>query len=62
MSSDRLLILALVVTAASADGLRRAWRQRQEALISQRLFVTFCVALGVGVGLAWIGFLVEWLG
>jgi hypothetical protein len=61
LTPGRLLLLAVVVTLASADGLYRAWRQRTEERIGRRVFILYAVALVAGSSLAWAGFLVSWL-
>lgn len=58
---DRLLLVAVVITLISVDGVYRAWKQWKEERIGRKLFVTYASALAVGSGLAWFGFLVEWL-
>ena len=58
---DRLLLVAVVITLISLDGVYRAWKQWKEERIGHRLFMTYAVALSFGSGLAWFGFLVEWL-
>ncbi len=58
---DRLLLVAVVMTLISADGIYRAWRQWKEERIGQKLFVTYVSVLALGSSLAWFGFLVEWL-
>jgi len=59
---DRLLLIAVVITLISADGLYRAWRQRSEDRIGKRLFATYAGVLLLGSSLAWIGVLLEWVG
>ena len=54
---DRLLLIAVVITLISADGLYRAWRQHGEERIDRRLFTFYAVVLGVGTILVWVGFL-----
>jgi hypothetical protein len=58
---DRLLLIAVVITLISADGLYRAWHQRLEEKIGQRLFWVYVVSLVSGSTLAWIGFLIRWI-
>jgi hypothetical protein len=58
---DRLLLIAIVITLISIDGVYRAWRQRKEERIGARLFTAFAVTLIVGSGLAWLGFFLVWL-
>lgn len=60
MTPDRLLLVAVVVTLISIDGVYRAWLQRADQRISNRLFVFYTVALVVGSGLAWLGFFLRW--
>jgi hypothetical protein len=57
---DRLLLVAVVITLISVDGVYRAWRQWEDERIGKRLFTTYTVLLVVGSGLAWLGFLLEW--
>ena len=59
---DRLLLIAVVMTLISMDGVYRAWRQRKAEQISPRLFMIYAGALGLGSALAWLGFLTQWLG
>jgi hypothetical protein len=56
---DRLLILAVVVTLISIDGIYRAWLQRADERIGKGLFVFYTVALVVGSGLTWLGFFLK---
>ncbi|PSQ80868.1 MAG: hypothetical protein BRD45_03255 [Bacteroidetes bacterium QS_8_64_10] len=58
---DRLLLIAVVMTLISADGLYRAWKQHQDEKIGDRLFAFYAGTLGLGSGMTWIGFLTEWL-
>ena len=58
---DRLLLIAVVLTLISVDGVYRAWQQRADERISPRLFTLYAVSLGAGSGLAWLGFLLEWM-
>jgi len=60
LTPDRLLLLAVVVTLISVDGVYRAWLQRADARIGNRLFVFYAAALAVGTGLAWLGFFLRW--
>ncbi|HEX7069946.1 MAG TPA: hypothetical protein VF190_04030 [Rhodothermales bacterium] len=53
---DRLLLIAVVITLISVDGLYRAWKQRGEERIGVRLFAFYATALGVGTVLVWTGF------
>ena len=59
---DRLLLIAVVITLISADGVYRARRQWEEERIGPRLFAGYVGTLALGRTLAWVGFLVEWLG
>ncbi len=59
---ERLLILAVVISLMTVDGVRRMLRQRQEGELGKRPFQILVTALGVGTALAWAGFLVVWLG
>lgn len=56
---DRLLLIAVVITLISVDGLYRAWLQRADARIGTRLFVFYAVVLGLGSSLAWVGFFLR---
>lgn len=56
---DRLLLIAVVMTLISADGLYRAWLQRRDERISPRLFAIYATVLVLGSSLAWIGFFLE---
>jgi hypothetical protein len=58
---ERLLLIAVVITLISADGVYRAWRRRAGDRISPRLFAGYVATLVLGSTLAWAGFLVEWL-
>ena len=58
---ERLLLIAVVISLISADGVYRAWRQRRDGCISPRLFTGYVATLALGSTLAWVGFLVEWL-
>ena len=58
---DRLLLVAVVITLISMDGCYRAWQQRKEEKIGVRLFRFYAAMLAAGSGLAWTGFLVEWM-
>jgi hypothetical protein len=53
---DRLLLIAVVITLISADGLYRAWIQRGENRIGRRLFTFYATVLGAGTALVWTGF------
>ncbi len=57
---DRLLLVAVVVSLISLDGLYRAWRQRSEERIGPRLFLFYAATLAAGSTLAWAGFFIEW--
>lgn len=57
---DRLLIIAIVITLVSVDGLYHAWQQRTDDRIGPRLFATYAAVLVVGSGLTWFGFFLEW--
>lgn len=57
---ERLLLVAVVITLISIDGLYRAWLQRSDERIGSRLFATYTVILVVGSSLAWLGFFIEW--
>lgn len=59
---DRLLIIAVVITLISVDGIYRAWLQRSDERIGARLFLFYAVVLVLGSSLAWVGFLVKWMG
>ena len=59
---DRLLLIAVVVTLISVDGLYRAWKQREDERIGPRLFVVYASVLALGSSLAWVGFFVAWMG
>lgn len=59
---DRLLLIAVVISLISLDGVYRAWLQRADDQISARLFAFYVAALVAGSGLAWAGFLARWLG
>lgn len=61
LTPGRLLLVAVVVTLASADGLYRAWRHRAEERIGRRVFLFYAAVLIAGSSLAWAGFLVTWL-
>lgn len=58
---DRLLLIAMVMTLISIDGVYRAWHQRKDERIGPRLFTAYAVVLIVGSGLAWLGFILVWL-
>ena len=58
---DRLLLIALVITLVSVDGMRHAWKQRQDGTIGDRLYYGYAAALGLGSTLTWVGFLARWL-
>ena len=60
-TADRLLLVAIVMTLISVDGIYRAWKQHAEEEIGQRLFTFYVVTLGLGSGLTWYGFLVKWM-
>lgn len=62
LTLDRLLLLAIVMSLISADGIYRAWQQRQDGRIGHKLFLFFAGALIFGSGLAWFGFIIEWIG
>lgn len=57
---DRLLLIAIIITLISADGVYRAWKQRGDELIGPRLFVTYAGVLALGTALVWVGFIVGW--
>ncbi len=58
---DRLLLIAVVISLISADGLYRAWHQRGDNLIGNRLFTFYATVLVLGTVLVWLGFLTAWL-
>lgn len=58
---DRLLLIAVVISLISADGLYRAWQQRREERIGTRLFWVYSATLVTGSSLAWAGFLAKWM-
>ncbi len=58
---ERLLMIAVVITLISVDGVYRAWLQRADERIGPRLFVVYTVVLALGSGLVWFGFFVRWL-
>lgn len=56
---DRLLLIAVIITLISVDGLYRAYRQRNDERIGPRLFAVYAATLGTGTLLVWIGFLAS---
>jgi len=62
LTPGRLLLLAIVVTIACADGAYRLYRRRREDDLGSTSFAVVLALLLVGVTLAWVGVLVEWLG
>ncbi len=60
-TTDRLLLIAVVMTLISLDGIYRAWRQRASERIDNRLFVVYVTVLALGSGLAWAGFFQKWM-
>ncbi len=60
LSPGRLLLLAIVVTLACADGAYRLWRQRADDEIGPVTYTAVMTMLFAGVGLAWAGVIVEW--
>lgn len=61
-TADRLLLIAVVITLISIDGIYRAWRQRADERIGTRLFTAYTAALLTGSSMAWVGFFLEWEG
>ncbi len=59
LTPDRLLLIAVVVTLISIDGVYRAWLQRADERIGHRLFVFYTTLLAVGSGMAWVGFFLN---
>lgn len=59
LTPDRLLLVAVVVTLISIDGIYRAWKQRADERIGNGLFTFYTVALVVGSGMAWVGFFMR---
>lgn len=55
---DRLLLIAVVITLISMDGFYRAWKQREEDRIGQRLFTAYAAVLATGTVLVWAGFFI----
>ena len=60
-TTDRLLLIAVVMTLISVDGIYRAWLQRAEEEIGERLFTFYVTAFALGSGLTWYGFFVKWI-
>ena len=61
LTPGRLLLLAIVVTVACADGayrLRKRWKADD---MGSYTFGVVLALLVLGAGLAWTGVLVEWL-
>ncbi|NBB84621.1 MAG: hypothetical protein GVY12_00130 [Bacteroidetes bacterium] len=61
LTPGRLLLLAIVVTVACADGAYRLWKRRAADEIGPNTFGVVLALLVLGAGLAWAGVLVEWL-
>lgn len=60
-TTDRLLLIAVVMTLISIDGIYRAWKQHDDEQIGSQLFSFYVSTLVFGSGLTWYGFLVKWL-
>lgn len=61
LTPGRLLLLAIVVTVACADGAYRLWKRWTADDIGPYTFGVVLALLVLGAGLAWTGVLVEWL-
>lgn len=60
LTPGRLLLLAIVVTVACADGAYRLWKRRTADDIGPHTFGVVLALLLLGAGLAWTGVLVDW--
>ena len=61
LTPGRLLLLAIVVTVACADGAYRLRKRWTADDIGPYTFGVVLALLMLGAGLAWTGVLVEWL-